>query len=223
MKEQERFPLFAFATYEELSGVFPETACSLGRDLILDKVIRLTEIDDVRGFACVAGVGMLDFAVGLSRALDLCRTDKVPVSYVVNLGICGAYPNRDVDVLDTVRVCSDCLGDIGVQESDGSFTPWKKVYSEKLPSYIPGFVKNLKQVKGLTVNGCTGHELTAKFRVETFSCDVESMEGAACFAVCEKFDVPAIQIRAVSNIASTRDKSAWRIAEALEKLRLLFV
>lgn len=58
----------------------------------------------------------------------------------------------------------------------------------------------------------------AKERVENFNVDVESMEGAACFSICHAFGVPCYEIRAVSNFASTRDKSTWRISDALASL-----
>ena len=55
-------------------------------------------------------------------------------------------------------------------------------------------------------------------RVQNFDVDVESMEGAACFSICRAFGIPCYEIRAVSNLATDRDKSTWRIQEALEKL-----
>ena len=56
-------------------------------------------------------------------------------------------------------------------------------------------------------------------RVLNFDVDVESMEGAACFSVCHAFGMPCYEIRAVSNFATTRDKSTWRISDALASLR----
>ena len=58
-------------------------------------------------------------------------------------------------------------------------------------------------------------------RVLNFDVDVESMEGAACFSVCHAFGMPCYEIRAVSNFATTRDKSTWRIKEALAALQSL--
>ena len=45
------------------------------------------------------------------------------------------------------------------------------------------------------------------------------MEGAACFAVCKRFGVSCYQFRAVSNIATDRDISTWKIEEALVELK----
>lgn len=56
-------------------------------------------------------------------------------------------------------------------------------------------------------------------RVQNFNVDVESMEGAACFSICRAFGMPCLEIRAVSNFAADRDKTTWRIKEALDRLR----
>ena len=61
----------------------------------------------------------------------------------------------------------------------------------------------------------------ASERVKNFDVDVESMEGAACFSICRAFGMPCFEIRAVSNIATDRDKSTWRIPDALRALSSL--
>ena len=55
----------------------------------------------------------------------------------------------------------------------------------------------------------------ASERIQNFNVDVESMEGAACFSICRAFGIPCFEIRAVSNFAADRDKSSWRIEDAL--------
>ena len=58
-------------------------------------------------------------------------------------------------------------------------------------------------------------------RIQNFDVDVESMEGAACFSICRAFGMPCFEVRAVSNLATDRDKSTWRIADALKALNSL--
>jgi len=48
---------------------------------------------------------------------------------------------------------------------------------------------------------------------------IETMEGAAFFAVCKEYGVKATQVRAISNYAALCEKSEWKIDEALNKLR----
>jgi futalosine hydrolase len=78
---------------------------------------------------------------------------------------------------------------------------------------------SIRSAVGVTVNCCTGTKYLALRRSALFHADVETMEGAACFAVCKRFGVPAYQFRAVSNIATDRDTSTWRIPEAMAALK----
>lgn len=220
--------LFAFATAMEFSKVFPEDFRRISSQGSIPENTLIPLKGPFDGScACIVGVGILNFSLGLSQILSDCRQRNVNVSVVINLGICGAYPNKNLDLLDVVRVDQDLLGDFGCEEADGSFTSWTEKFAasplESSSKSIYDVICGLHPVAGATVNCCTGTEHTARARGQELDCDVESMEGAACFFVCKKFDVPVFQIRAVSNIASTRDKSLWKVDEALEKLRELFV
>lgn len=221
MRNLKDAPLFAFATAMEFSKVFPEDAASFA-------TIPLNSLISLGGRyagakACVLGVGILEFSANLSQLLFSCKLAGESISSVVNVGICGVYPNRKIPLTSVVCVESDRVGDEGVEESDGSFTSWAKTYKGAAPEFAPEqireFVCKLETVAGVTVNCCTGTASTARLREQIFDADVESMEGAACFAVCERFGIPALQIRAISNVASIRDKSQWQVNEALSKLK----
>ena len=229
--EDNFVPLFAFASNLEFFGVFPECKSFVQNNIRLGEIVELPE---GRGFAVVLGVGLLEFATNLSVLLSRFAAEG-PFTHVVLVGICGAYPGRGLNVGNVVRVDSEVVGDLGVVESDGSFTPWHKVcatsangsvpqtsaqvYESSSLRGVPAWLSNLKPVAGLSVNCCTGTASMAKERVENFNVDVESMEGTACFSICHAFGVPCYEIRAVSNFATTRDKSTWRIQDALESLR----
>ena len=187
---------------------------------------EIVELPDDRGFAVVLGVGILDFSTNLSVLLSRFAAEG-PFTHVVLAGICGAYPGRGLNVGDVVRVESERVGDLGVVGRDGSFTPWNQVLNVPVQVYessplrgVPASLGRLKAVSGLTVNCCTGTSAMAAERVQNFDVDVESMEGAACFSICRAFGMSCLEIRAVSNIAADRDKSSWRIKEALDGLRL---
>lgn len=222
-------PLFAFASNVEFFGVFPECKDFVQKNIRLGEIVELPEN---RGFAVILGVGLLEFATNLALLLSRFSTEG-PFTHVVLAGICGAYPGRGLNIGDVVRIDSERVGDLGVVERDGSFTPWHKVCNsaESAPKSVaqvyessplrgvPAWLAGLKPAAGLTVNCCTGTAAMAAERVQNFDVDVESMEGAACFSVCRAFGIPCIEIRAVSNLATDRDKSTWRIPEALEKLK----
>ena len=219
----DRFvPLFAFASNVELFGTFPECKAFVQNSIRLGEII---ELPDDQGFAVVLGVGILDFSTNLSVLLSRFAAEG-PFTHVVLAGICGAYPGRGLNVGDVVRVESERVGDLGVVERDGSFTPWNSVVDASVQVYesspvrgVPASLGRLKTVSGLTVNCCTGTSAMAAERVQKFDVDVESMEGAACFSICRAFGMPCLEIRAVSNFAADRDKSSWRIKEALDRLR----
>ena len=44
------------------------------------------------------------------------------------------------------------------------------------------------------------------------------MEGAACFMACEQFDIPCIQIRAISNKVEKRNTENWNLDLAISNL-----
>lgn len=219
--------LFVFATRLELQGLFPNQISE--SELAVNKLIDLP-VCNAKG-ACL-GVGCTEFAAKLAGLLSECvQKNQIP-SVVILLGICGAYPQSGIQVGEVVRVVSETVGDLGYQDADGTFSSWANRCSyessvqiqdkSSLPAGVLLSLEKIRQVRGLSVNCCTGTAETAKNRFETFGCAVESMEGAALFSICNAFGIPSLEIRAVSNIASTRDKSLWRISYALEKLRLLF-
>ena len=231
---EDRFvPLFAFASSLELFGTFPECKDFVQNNIRLGEIVELPE---GRGFAVVLGVGLLEFSTNLSVLLSRFAYEG-PFTHVVLAGICGAYPGRGLNIGDVVRVDSEVVGDLGVVECDGSFTPWHmvcstsangsvaqasaQVYESSSLRGVPAWLSKLKPVSGLSVNCCTGTASMAADRVRNFNVDVESMEGAACFSICHAFCVPCCEIRAVSNFATTRDKSTWRISEALAALQSL--
>lgn len=218
--------LFAFASTLEFSKMFPETPVPENSSNITDKIIPLAVGGKSIGCAAILGVGLVEFSANLSALLN--RKNELGITSVVLVGICGAFKDRDLQVGDVVRVDTEVVGDLGVEEKEGSFTAWSKISGEVKKydaadlSSAPLWIRNLRGASGISVNCCTGTEATARVRAHLFNADVESMEGAACFSICKAFSVNAYEIRAVSNFVGARDKSQWKIAEALEKLRELF-
>ena len=141
------------------------------------------------------------------------------------LGICGAYPNSGFQVGDVVRVDSEVIADMGAQGRDGHFIPWRTLVSKDIrykgasPRDLPLRLVAVPEATGGTVNCCTGTQYLGNRRESTFQIQVESMEGAAFFAVCKAFGVYGYQFRAVSNIATDRDESSWKIPDALAALK----
>ena len=53
-----------------------------------------------------------------------------------------------------------------------------------------------------------------------FNADIETMEGAALHYVCLQEDIPFIQIRTISNFVGERDKTKWKLKDAIENLNI---
>ena len=204
--------LVAFASRQEFNTIFPQ----------ISAVVASTTPQSIgnRYDVAVCGVGMLEFSANLAFLLAKNRYERV-----VQVGICGAYPDRGLEIGDVVRVDSEVVGDMGVQTREGHFVAWNEVVGEDVryegesPRYLTLALASVRSALGVTVNCCTGTAYLAGRRSRLFSADVETMEGAACFAVCKRFGVPAFQFRGVSNIATDRDTSTWRIPEAMAALK----
>jgi len=155
------------------------------------------------GYDCiVSGVGILSTAIGLSRAFQNKKYENA-----VQIGIAGAYRSSGLKIGEVVEVASDCLAE---------FLPWEPntfFASEALPF-------KLKGVKGATVLNCAKTEKAGKIRGEI--AQIETMEGAAFFAVCKEYGVKSAQVRAISNYAARQKKSEWEIEKALLGLRAIF-
>ncbi|MBR6834301.1 MAG: futalosine hydrolase [Fibrobacter sp.] len=207
--------LFAFATPAEFTSFFPEYADS-ANETTSDKLIKLSEN---RGYACILGMGILNFATNLTYLLASVKQQKIQISGVLILGVCGAYPDRGINVLDVVRVDSECVGDMGYQEKDGTFSPFPSSVRATAVEHAPVHLQKLKSAVGLTVNCCTGTEELGRMRAKMFDADIENMEGAAGIAACIAHNMPVFEIRAVSNMATTRDCASWKFNEALAALK----
>jgi futalosine hydrolase len=51
-----------------------------------------------------------------------------------------------------------------------------------------------------------------------FDCEVEAMEGFGVLRAASLHDVPAVEIRVISNHVQTADRSQWKITESLDAL-----
>ena len=48
--------------------------------------------------------------------------------------------------------------------------------------------------------------------------DIETMEGASVFKVCEEFNIPCLQIRSISNRIEKRNTDQWDLDLAIRNL-----
>ena len=86
---------------------------------------------------------------------------------------------------------------------------------------ICGFTMSLARevaARGITVNTVHGNPRSIAAVAERFKPHVESMEGAAFMYACLIHGLVFAQVRAVSNVVEKRNRSAWKMAEAIGSL-----
>jgi len=171
----------------------------------------------------VSGVGMMQAAAGVMESIMTFRPDVA-----VQAGIAGAF-NRDLPLGSLVIVNREMLGDTGAEDhqafldifdlglmpQDGRIFTGRALYN---PMRNLSFVPDLSAVSALSVNMASGSAATIQYRAARYGCDIESMEGAAFHYVCLKKKIPFLQIRSISNYVTPRDKSQWKMKEAIDGL-----
>ena len=157
----------------------------------------------------VTGVGMVNTTFSLTKSLS-----KTLYDLVINIGVAGSFSD-EIRIGDVVEVIEDIFSEIGYEDGN-SFSEFTNFRIEN--SFKVDEKTNLKKAKGITVNTVHGNEKTIAEIVSRLSPDVESMEGAACFMVCEQFEISCIQIRAISNKVEKRNKKNWNLDLAISNL-----
>lgn len=156
----------------------------------------------------VTGVGMVSTTLNLTKQLSVKTYDLV-----INMGIAGAF--TDIKIGEVVEVIQDSFSEIGF-ENGVEFEQFSDFGIEA--NYSVNAKTYLQKVKGITVNTVHGNEESIAKVVKRINPDIESMEGAAAFKVCEEFKTPCMQIRSISNKVEKRNKENWDIPLAIKSL-----
>jgi len=178
------------------------------------------------------GMGKTNAAHALTALLE-----TVPVRGVVGFGIGGAYPGSGLDVGGIALATAAVYGDEGVQAPGG----WMSTEGIGIPLWQSGeagrfntFALDAHRVEHartaladagynvrtgpfVTVSCCSGTAALGTAMAERFPGALcEGMEGAALAHVAAIYEVPFLELRAVSNLVEDRDMSRWRIPAAAE-------
>jgi futalosine hydrolase len=178
----------------------------------------------------ITGIGQIATTFNLTHSLSYRKPDLV-----IQAGIAGSFDNS-IPVGSVVLVEEEVIGDWGAVEKG----EWRDVFDIGLitrnafPFYggrlvNPGIQKlklknpNLPLVTGVTVNEMITTAERSSAVVSKYKAQIESMEGAALHYTCLQMNVMFIQLRAVSNPAMDRDKSRWKIDEAITRLNEVLI
>lgn len=186
------------------------------------------EKSGIRVRPLITGVGMAATAWHLGRHFAQNRPD-----WVLNAGIAGAF-DRALHLGDVVQIATDRFGDLGVEEADGRFTDFFELglVAPDEPPFLQRLLRNpmaeqpafLPPVQGLTVNRVHGHAPSIEAVQKKYpDVQVETMESAAFFHACLMADVPFAAIRSISNYVESRNREAWELGLAIDRLNVVIV
>ena len=143
---------------------------------------------------------------------------------VLLFGIAGAVPERlagrpvGLAIGDVVAVGSDRFADEGVDTPQGWLDLGELGFGRTGPFVAAAgsaAATGLPVADASTVSTCSGTDARASTLWQRCGAVLESMEGAAVAMVCERFGVPWLQVRGVSNWTGDRDRAEWDVAKAV--------
>ncbi|RZK50756.1 MAG: futalosine hydrolase [Pedobacter sp.] len=176
-----------------------------------NKFIEHAEFD-----VLISGVG------AWATAFSLAKYIQKHYMLILNVGIAGSF-DRNLQLGSVCVISQDCFADFGA-ESPTEFLTAEKLglginhYSTTIPQNFIPFLNNLPKVSGITVQKAHGKTESISFIQSYFPAQTESMEGAAVFFSAQELNIPALQVRSISNFVEPRNKANWDIPLALQNL-----
>lgn len=155
------------------------------------------------------------------------RLQQIDYDLVIQAGIAGAFSTETI-LGETVIVKQDTFGDIGMEEKKFFKTVFQSGFADENEfPYEQGWLVNknkmiyelnLRKVKAVTINKVTDDDFQKDQLINLFNPVIETMEGAALHYVCLQENVPFIQLRSISNYVGERDKTKWKMKDAIINL-----
>ena len=192
-------------------------------------IVAATELEIAPFIQLDLPVDILITGVGVPAAIYHVQKKLQEKKYnsVIQAGIAGSFTDS-LALGDTVIVERDCFADIGINEK-GVFTyifDTNLVNKNEFP-YNDGWLVNDKLVKekvplplvnAVTINTISDSITQKNILLQKFDAQIETMEGAALHFVCLQEKVNFLQLRSISNAVGERDKSKWKMKEAILNL-----
>jgi len=216
--------LFVAATGMEVGGFILDFGFRV-MDAEKNNVFTIPNAKNPQGNSLlITGVGMVATAYSLGKELATNHYDLA-----INFGVAGSF-DRSIELGEVVEVTYDTLAELGAEDND-SFLPISLLgfgqsefkSTESVANILRGSkaasqYNGLKQVNAITVNTVHGEQDSIDKMQKRLNPQLESMEGAAFFYVCQQAGIPCIQIRAVSNYVEKRNRDNWKIGLAVKNL-----
>ena len=167
----------------------------LSRVLVVAATDR--ELSSADGWATLAcGVGPVDAAARVAAAIAMTRPDVI-----LHVGIAGARAASGLMPPQLVIGTDAFYCDLGVPER---FAPHHLTCDARL-----------LEAARAAIPGAVCRSIGTSGRIaQSVGCDVEAMEGFAVLRAAQLANVPAIEVRAISNAVEERDRAKWKFDEA---------
>lgn len=167
----------------------------------------------------VTGVGPVLTAYNMGKRSNVPRPDLA-----LQIGIAGSL-KLELKPGELVEIRQDEFGFWGARDADdtplnvfklGLCDPDNRPFQDgKLINPFPP-IEGIQQCSGITVMETTGTADGKKIIEQHYPADIETMEGASFMYACLENDWRFHCIRAISNYVGPRDRSSWKITEALQ-------
>lgn len=167
------------------------------------------------------GVGSVATTYSLMKKLQNTQFDLA-----IQAGVAGSFI-PSISLASVWAVSTDCFADLGAEDHDAFLSVFdldlckaeESPFSDKriVNPHLSSLATTLPSTSAITVQTVSGSEKTIAIRSK-WKASLESMEGAAFHYVCQKEQIPYLQIRAVSNYVIPRDRSTWQMSEAIAAL-----
>jgi futalosine hydrolase len=148
-----------------------------------------------------------------------------PFQAVIGAGIAGGFPGR-AEIGATVLATRTIAADLGAETPDG-FLPIERLgfgtsvhesdadlfkrLTAALPDALAGDILTLATVTG---TAATAAELARRHPAAL----AEAMEGYGVATAARAAGLPFLELRTISNLIGPRDRSSWRLPDALAAL-----
>ena len=177
------------------------------------------------GRVIVSNIGAVNAALSTYAAI----LEERP-TLILNVGIGGAYPKSGLEIGETA--CSSAFVYAGLGAQDGAdfldlerlgFPIHPEIFN-RIPAWNGARAwsvhLNIRCGDFLTLETVTGNLETLRELEQRFpDALIEGMEGAGVAHAALRLGVPALEVRGVSNFVGLRDRSSWRIRDALVSCR----
>jgi futalosine hydrolase len=147
---------------------------------------------------------------------------------IIQVGISGCFTDA-FDVGTAVVVQDEMVNDMGVFENNSYQDLFALgLLNENTAPFSNGMLHNhhdvlmkktnLPLVRSMSVNEISTNAKKIALFKDVYKADIETMEGSAFHYVCLMKNIPFVQIRGISNMVGERDKSKWKIKEAIDSI-----